>query len=229
VKAADVEINVVPAQEGETAQTILSVVGAWVPDLVAMTTHGRSGIRRWVFGSVADKLIHATTKPFLLIHAQESDEPAMMTSMDVITVPLDGSALSNSILPYVQELALSLKARLHLVHVITPPVYSEPAGMVASYPIVDLDAWLQGARSMMEATAEQVRSSGLTVNAEVRVGQTVIEIVNAAYQAGSGLIAMATHGHSGPGRWVLGSVTDAVLRRSDLPCLIVRPEGVREA
>lgn len=223
-KAKNVEIKVLQAPAGKTAETILSAIEAWNPDLVAMTTHGRSGVTRWVFGSVADKLIHATARPFLLIRPPDVNEPALATSMDVITVPLDGSEISLSVMGYVQELALSLKARLHLVHVIAPPIYLVPDGIVASYPVIDVDEWSQQARSLLETTAEKIRGTGLVVQTEVRIGSAVQEIIDAANLAGSGLIAMATHGHSGLERWVLGSVADAVLRRSNLPCLIIRPD-----
>jgi nucleotide-binding universal stress UspA family protein len=138
-------------------------------------------------------------------------------------VPLDGSELSQSILPYVEDVAEALGARIHLVNVVILPADYSAMGM-AGYPAVNLDEWVAQARAYLATVQKQIEARGLEASSEVRIGFAVNEIVGAAYKAGAGLIAIATHGHSGVGRWVLGSTADGVLRRSELPCLIVRPQ-----
>src|SRR3990172_3139189 len=88
-------------------------------DLIAMSTHGRSGLMRWVLGSVATKVLHGASHPLLLVRArdQAGRPPAVI---DRILVPLDGSQLSLTVLPYVEELAEALGARLVLFHALLP-------------------------------------------------------------------------------------------------------------
>jgi len=71
------------------------------------------------------------------------------------------------------------------------------------------------------------KRSGLEVGSLVTVGSTVDTIVTIAREEDADLIAIATHGRSGIGRWILGSVADGVVRRSHLPCLVVRPMEVQ--
>jgi nucleotide-binding universal stress UspA family protein len=80
---------------------------------------------------------------------------------------------------------------------------------------VNLDEWVAQARAYLATVQKQIEARGLEASSEVRIGFAVNEIVGAAYKAGAGLIAIATHGHSGVGRWVLGSTADGVLRRSE--------------
>ncbi len=82
----------------------MSVADAKNVDLIAMSTHGRRGLKRWILGSVAQKVLHGTSRLLLLIRARETErwQPA---HIDRIVVPLDGSEVSTRILPYVEELA----------------------------------------------------------------------------------------------------------------------------
>jgi nucleotide-binding universal stress UspA family protein len=144
-----------------------------------------------------------------------------------ILVPLDGSELSLSVLPAIEEMASKLDASLVLFHAINPTV--------ASYPGVEMwaaDARLvedqkQAATKFLERLAEDLKAKGLDVSNVVMLGPVVDEIALAAESNDADMIAMSTHGHSGIGRWVMGSVADAVVRRTHLPCLLLRPEQAK--
>jgi nucleotide-binding universal stress UspA family protein len=146
-----------------------------------------------------------------------------------ILVPLDGSELSLSVLPMIEDLARKLDASLVLFHAINPTV--------ASYPGVEMwaaDARLvedekKAATEFLEGAAKGLKAKGLKVSILVMLGPVVDEIVMAAKANNVDLIAMSTHGHSGVGRWIMGSVADAVVRRTHLPCLLLRPEQTNAA
>ena len=64
-------------RHGSPAEEILECVAEVGADLIVMSTHGRSGINRWVFGSVAGRLLHSAPIPILLIRAQRASDMEM--------------------------------------------------------------------------------------------------------------------------------------------------------
>jgi nucleotide-binding universal stress UspA family protein len=144
-----------------------------------------------------------------------------------LLVPLDGSELSEAVLPHVEGLALRLAARVHLVRVANLPatvVMGPMDGPVPPGVLEDaLQAEIDEARQYLTGVAGRLQGRGLQVTWEVLEGNPAQAIIAAARQHGCDLIAMATHGRSGLPRLVLGSVADRVLREAHLPVLLVRP------
>ncbi len=215
--------NVVAGME---AQVILAEADARDADLIAMSTHGRSGLMRWVLGSVAQKVVHGGRRPLLLVRAREAGEepPARI---ERILVPLDGSPLSMGVLPYVEEMATALNAELVLYNAVLPlDIYPGPELTPARVGSV-IDDLLAHGQSFLAGVAKDIEGrSQVKVRCVVTIGFPVDEVLRVASDVKAGLVAMATHGRSGVNRWVMGSVADGVVRRSDLPCLLVRPSQV---
>jgi nucleotide-binding universal stress UspA family protein len=141
-----------------------------------------------------------------------------------ILVPLDGSPLAEQVLPHVLALA-----QCHASEVVLMQVVSYPT---TGLPLTDA-AWEAGMRDCAECTdldylrcvAEKYfRGSSLKVAAEVITGQgpVVDSILDYAEKIGAELIAMSTHGRSGPARWIIGSVAERVVRAAKVPVLLVR-------
>ena len=106
---------------GDPAEQIVATAAELPDPLIVMTTHGRSGLGRWVFGSVAARVVHDAGVPVLLRRAGVA--PATIRN---ILVPLDGSAQAEAALPAALDLAALFNARLHLVRVVEPPeVYAQ--------------------------------------------------------------------------------------------------------
>ncbi len=148
-----------------------------------------------------------------------------------ILVCLDGSNLAEQILPYVEEQAKSFKSTVVLLHVTSERVIV-PLGVPGEpgYPI-------QTKSMLKEMQQEMIRSGeyldnlalgfkklGIRTKCVILEGLAGETIVEYAKVNRINLIAMATHGRSGVGRTILGSVADLVLRESGLPILIVRPQ-----
>ena len=83
---------------------------------------------------------------------------------------------------------------------------------------------MDAATHMLDRTVTEVEAAGLTASRTVTLGDPVDQIVRLAETESIGLIVMSTHGRSGIGRWVIGSVADAVVRRTAVPSLLVRPQ-----
>lgn len=199
-------------------------------DLLVMGTHGRTGIARFMLGSVTEKVVRAVPCPVLTVrHPEVRVEMPWggvlagwrklreTARVQRILIPLDGSALAESVLPAVRELARPFRAALTLIRVI-PPYLSpsvRPEEKVSAMDRAEVDAYL--------LTKQQAfQEAGMGVEIVVRVGDPAQEILDCAEAGEVDVIALATHGRSGLNRWLLGSVAEKVLRGSAIPVLLYR-------
>jgi nucleotide-binding universal stress UspA family protein len=213
---------------GQAAYAIYDAAKDKSVDFIAMTTHGRSGVTRFVMGSVADKLLQ-TAAPLLVVRPSDDKQPAHPTPAAIakILVPLDGSELALSAIPYAEKMARIFNAPLILCQVVTTD-WVAYSGMETPTLWQDVFEDLKtSAKANTDKTADASRARGFNVDCFVGIGGPVDEIQRIAEEQGAGMIVMSTHGRSGPGRWVMGSVADALVRRTHLPCLLVRPRDVK--
>jgi nucleotide-binding universal stress UspA family protein len=209
----------------EAARAIVDAAQRQAADLVVMSTHGRGGLGRWVYGSVADRVLRRMAVPVLLVPALA--EPPRTTDGPLrILVPLDGSPLAEEVLGQVRALAVTRGAELLLLRVVEPPVPLEVDGE-GYVSLVQRDADLAEAQRYLESVAGRLRAGGVVATTRALVEEAVPTIVATAADYRADLIAMATHGRSGLARVVLGSVAAGVLHRANTPLLLVRPTAVR--
>jgi len=138
-----------------------------------------------------------------------------------VLVPLDGSPLAEGILPFILQIAGPLDLEVILVRVMQPIMPQAIEG-TAHFMADDVAARLQEAREYLAPVAADLRGRGVRVTTDARHGEPVTELVAAARQTEAGLIAMTTHGRSGFGRLLFGSVAEAVLRQAEIPVLMMR-------
>ena len=139
-----------------------------------------------------------------------------------VVVPLDGSSLAEDMLRFIVDIAGPLDLEVVLLRVIkpVPPVVTEGSRSVI---VEDIAGRMQRAREYLAPLAHQLRRKGIRVRTEVRHGESVVdEIIDGAREAGADLIAMTTHGRSGLGRLLFGSVAEAVLRQAEIPVFLMR-------
>ena len=138
-----------------------------------------------------------------------------------VLVPLDGSRLAEGNLPFILQIASPLDLEVVLVHVV-PPIAPQAIEGTRHFTVDDVAARLKEAREYLAPVAANLREGGVRVTTDVRHGEPVAEIVAAARETEAGLIAMTTHGRSGFGRLLFGSVAEAVLRQGEIPVLMMR-------
>lgn len=220
-------------REGSPAPSIASE-GAKEPEtLIAMTTHGRSGISRWLLGSVTDKVLHATTNPLLMVRAYDQENPPEAVNLQTIIVPLDGSSLAEQALPHAASLAKALKLRVLLVRV--TPSLSEYQRYLEDYPLDSSSTIYSGmyeefsreqdalAMQYLHQVQEKLNNQGVSsVGERLLKGHAADAIVGLARETPHSLVAMTSHGRSGVGRWLLGSVADRVVHHSRDLVLVIR-------
>ena len=108
-------------EEGRAAELIIESAAAEKTTLIAMATHGRSGLNRWLLGSVAEKVLRGTANPLVLIRSTENAQLAGAADLKSVIVPLDGSELAESVLPSVVDLAQSLDLEIFLLRAYAIP------------------------------------------------------------------------------------------------------------
>ncbi len=217
---------------GYPSDEILRCAGDMEVDLILMTTHGRSGVRRWVLGSVADKVLRSAAQPVLLIRAGMPRDFAYDTwSAPKMLVPLDGSQLAEMVLPHVTVMASreqGTAAEIVLVGICEPlvlPPVTAPETTVNWGAVGDeyLSKCQKSTERYLDCVHKGLADAGLRVSAEVLRGDPANAIVDYAVKNQVDLIVMATHGRSGIGRWAYGSVAQKVLHGASSPILLVRP------
>lgn len=196
---------------GDPAEEILRAGTVAHFDLIAMATHGRSGLRRELVGSIAEEVLRRSTIPVLAL-----SEGARIGDWKRMVVGLDGSAAAESVLVDAAEFARSLGATVHLVRVksLMPLLVTRPD---LAFPIPEEDP-----QPYLEKLAGDLAAKGILAIAEPREGDAAEEILAVARESGAGLICLATHGRSGLSRRLLGSVAESVLRQAPCPLLLRR-------
>ena len=211
---------------GDPAQVIADAAAVRRAGLIVMTTHGRSGLGRWLYGSVAEGVLRRAPVPVLLVpgtceHSWPRGRPRR------ILLPLDGSAYAEAALAPAARLARATGAELRLLRVVALPLHPYGAGYVAVG--FDPTSRFVEAREYLQTVAERLRADGLEVTVRADAGAPGQVIGEHAQVKGTDMVVMATHGHTGLAQVALGSVAAATLQRANRPTVLVRPEAVRVA
>lgn len=230
---------------GAPAQTIISMATMFKADLIVMTSQGKTGVKRWLLGSVAQKIARQSPIPVLVLRETNAMTATTGSASSPVRalVTLDGSVLAKAAIEPAAQLVAALSSpnqgELHLLRVVKPLAFNEKK-VDAEFIRQAQEQTLHKAKTYMESIVEHLREGpigklNLTITWSVIPGEDVAETIVQAgefgEEAGKGIIpgrcdmiAMATHGRTGMQHWVLGSVTERVLSATHLPLLIVRPE-----
>ena len=222
-------------------------------DLVVMCSHGDTGFKRWVMGSLSQKLARHSPVPVLVLHEGGtlpiSPFPDRSRPLRALMglVALDGSALAEAALVPAAQLVASLAAPargiLLLARVVNLPQNTGDQGREAHVDPRLKKKALEEARVYLISVATRLHNSlpaglKLSILISVAAGKDVANtLLTVAEHGGDAeeslplgscdLIAMATHGRSGLQRLALGSVTGQVLGATKLPVLVIRPQDVQ--
>jgi nucleotide-binding universal stress UspA family protein len=195
---------------GYAEDVILDVAAEERVSLIVMSTHGRSGFSRWALGSVAEKVFRASRVPVVLVRsfAEVGAGAAPVASGELalrkILVPIDASDTSLEVVPPALELARLFGSHVVLLHVWDGGVCTVPVPQVTR-------------------AEEQFRIGGVTVESLIKQGDPAVQILDTCLGQKADLIAMTTYARAGISKWMVGSVTEKVLRASTVPLLVVRP------
>jgi nucleotide-binding universal stress UspA family protein len=194
-------------------RTILEYADQHDVDCIVMGTYGRTGLDRFVLGSVAERTLRESLVPVLTVH-----EETVVDDFESILVSTDGSDSAEAAADEAIDLALATGAALHVVNVVDLSAIgtNTDVGMV-------LDELEEAGRKAVERIADRATERGVsTVEPSVLSGTPRRSIVDYADEQDVDCIVMGTHGRTGWDRRLLGSVTERVVRLSTVPVLVTK-------
>lgn len=201
------------------------------PDLIVMCTHGKSGVRELLYGSIAQQVAANGSTPLLVIRPR-ADEPTTFEP-EKILVPLDSGPIHDASLPVTQELASAYKSNIHLLTVI--PTFSTVAGKTAAasslLPATTsalLEIKVENAAEDLQEHLDELKQAGFRVTAEVARGDPATEIVDISEKLNADLIVLTTHRKAGTAAFWARSVAPNVARRARIPILLIPLEEKKE-
>ncbi|MBM4446862.1 MAG: universal stress protein [Chloroflexi bacterium] len=214
---------------GNVADEIISFADKNNIDLIIISTHGYSGIKRWVLGSVARKVLYGTCVQVLLIKSKAPK--ASQVELKKLLLPLDGSPFSEAPIPFIEELTKGTEAEIVLTVVCEPP-------LVPSYGDRPINPtwekhrdklWTetqQQASEYLKKVKTRLEKQGIKVKSQAipgDLGKVAESIMQVAQKEKVNLIAMTTQGRTGISRWVYGSVATRIVEESLQPVMLIRP------
>jgi nucleotide-binding universal stress UspA family protein len=223
--------------EGWPADVILETAETEGATMIALSTHGRTGMERWAMGSVAEKVARASNIPVLMVRSFRRSpkgdlEPMVSGELPFrrILVPIDGSPTSMSVIGSAEKFAELYGSDILVFHVLPPylPPTAMLPGMEAAWPILRPEPLRSEDDPVTEKAAERFHQAGLKVTRLTTEGEPASEILDICKNRETDLIALGTHGRTGLGRWALGSVAERVLRATEVPLLLVRTPTPKE-
>jgi nucleotide-binding universal stress UspA family protein len=197
------------ASGGDVARAILDEAARVPGTLVAMTSHGRSGVMQAILGSTASKVLRTGREPIFVFRPRHADASSGAAPIERIVVPLDGSALSESILSPAAALARWIGARVVVASVLDPAAREADPGVPSS----DV---MESNYVRSHATKLSGRD-GLEIGWEVLHGDAKEAIPSFVRSLPNTMLAMTTHGRSALQSALVGSVTAASLRDGGVP------------
>ena len=217
-RAADVGVSAT-THVIETADPIHQTIIDYAIDhdaaLIVMGTHGRTGLNRLVLGSVTERTLRTSPVPVLTVHEDITLDP----DFETILVPTDGSEAANVAADHGITLAGATDAAMHVVHVVDLTAISGEFGGAEV-----LNALEEAGQQAVDDVIDRAGKADLrTVEASVLSGTPARAILDYAEERDIDLIVMGTHGRTGLERYLLGSVTEKIVRVADVPVLTVSP------
>lgn len=202
-------------------------------DLILMSTQDGSGGNKRALGHVAEKIMRQSKIPVWLVRAGLRDAvPYDKWTKKTLLVVLDGSETAESVLPHVDTLARQAGETVEvvLIRVCEPPpmpaYYSmELSGVPLNwgqYVKQELDQCKQVSKAYLDGVEKRFKDKNISVRSEILLGKASSEIVNYGANNPQSMIMMTTHGRSGLGRLVYGSVAESVLLSASNPIFLVR-------
>lgn len=209
---------------GMPAESILHAAEQTCVDLIAMSTHGRTGIGLALLGSVADEVVRNALPPVFLVPAQAIVKPDVPLPQTLL-LPLDGTSLAEMAIPAARHFAQNTGAVIHLLRVVEPLdsgsrsstgcVFVNPED-AREHPVV------QQAFYYLERIHARLQLAGIASHWRVAMGDPAVAIAFAADFDNADLIVMSTHGRAGMERMVFGSIASQVIGSAICPVLLMR-------
>lgn len=197
---------------GPAAPMIVDAAEEIGADLIAIATHGGSKVTRRILGGTTEQLIHGSTIPLLVVPSW-TDMP-QAPKIRKILVPLDGSEISEKILPLAWRIGQRQDALVILAHVVT-------GGSEAEKRYAELEGHFRG-------IIQDLDRNWATANLVIQNGEVPDALLEVAKKKGADLIVMSAHGHGAMKRMFVGSVASKLIRETPVPVLVLKHAALKK-
>lgn len=195
-------------------------------DLIVMGTHGRRGIRHFLMGSVAEECVRRAECSVLTIRSDARTDRAG-PEIRRILVPVDFSDFSLPLLLEAKEAAVAYGAELDLLYVVEPLPF--PIAFSGTLTISDVVPSVRvAALQHLEALSREADLSEISHRLHVLDGHAAVSIIEFAESHPVDLIMIATEGRTAGERFLIGSVTERVVRASPCPVYIMKLRATQD-
>ncbi len=199
---------------GDVATELIAAAGDHACDLVALSSHGRTGVARLVFGSVAERVLKGATLPTLLVRA--ATPGGARSRLESILVPLDGTDVSERALEPAARLAREHAARIHLLYVVET-LWAAGDSKLARDQLKEV----RRVSERLRALAEKLRGEDVPARTLVVRGEPATEVLAHAARYSMDLVVMTPTSTAARGA-AFGHVSEKVLRTAPMPVLVIR-------
>jgi nucleotide-binding universal stress UspA family protein len=202
--------------KGRPSDEIIKCAENLKVDLIIMASRGSSGQAPPLLGHVSEKILWGTKKPVLLIKKENG-------ILKKLLVPLDGSIVSETALPFATALASAFQSKLILFQAVEPLKNFAGYDTLTTLPLPKREDVKAAAISYLTKVQNQIKKTDFEILKEVEWGTAAESITDFAKEHQIDLICMSARGQSNINRWVFGSVTEKVLHAEEIPLFIVHP------
>ena len=221
-RSVSVETHVHTAPVSDVAESIVEHASAeFEPDLIVTCTHGHSGMRDMLFGSIAQQVVSQGTTPLLVVRP---GSPKF--ELATILAPLDPDSVHDEGVPLTEALAKAFDAKLYLLSVV--PTFGTLTGEQAAASSLMpgttqamLDIREENARTDLKSHMDRLEAQGIRGEAEVARGDPAATITRTASQIHADMVVLSTHGKAGVGAFWARSVAPQVAQRTTIPLLLI--------
>jgi nucleotide-binding universal stress UspA family protein len=208
---------------GYPAEEIIKYADENNIDIIMLSTHGRSGVKMWDLGSVAEKVIHAASVPVWLVPTELREEVIWDNlPRRMLVIPLDGSAMSEAAIKHSVDLVKQRAAEFEIVLIHVNPIPTT----TSLFQVSKQESEIIEKQEYLDQMVKQIESQGIKARSKILRGDNVAQlIVSYVEKNPTQLLALATRGHAGISKMVFGSVAEDLLHGvKTTPLLIVRPD-----
>jgi nucleotide-binding universal stress UspA family protein len=209
----DFEVDSDIGHNVSAANSILDYINTHHFDLIIIGTHGRTGIKNWIYGSVAEKVVRMSPIPVITIHSM----PRVLQIKNIL-VPVDFSKNSIAGIDEARKIAKTFDAQINYVHIIEQQLHP-------SFHVVGIESVFTLNPDLKNISLQKLKefcfNEDEVATFNVLEGTAHRDIANCAKDTNSDLIVMSTHGYTGLDHALIGSTTERVIRIAPCPVLSV--------
>lgn len=219
---SDLTVEQVQVPALSASSMIIDYAQQYDIDLIVMGTHGRSGLKHLLMGSIAEQVVRLSSCPVLTARQTDTVNSA---AFERILIPIDFSEHSRQALAYGVELAWHYGAEIQLVHVVETPIYPAFYGHDQLVAPATLPHVRAGAEEELTKWLNEAAKADTKGSVHVIEGKAADAITKFAQENSTNLIVLSTHGLTGLAHVMIGSVTERVMQAAPCPIWTVKSFG----